>query len=173
MDLESVVDFVNEAHDEIGKFKLELTLSPDKLMAEEYGLDKLAWDSVLYGDAEVNNVPDDRRGVYAFGICHDNNVLPPNCCILYVGIAGRNSDRALRARYKDYLNAKKILKRERIARMIGTWHKVLRFYFAPIGDDVTSDDLQELEKQLNSAFLPVFSEGDLDAATKRKRRAFR
>lgn len=50
--------------------------------------------------------------------------------------------------------------------MIGTWHKVLRFYFAPIEDDVTSDDLQVFEKQLNTALLPVFSEGDLDAGTK-------
>lgn len=76
-------------------------------MADDYGLDQLAWDSVLYGDAEVINVPDDRRGVYAFAICHDNNVLPPNCCTLYVGIAGRKSHRPLRDRY---LNAKKSAK---------------------------------------------------------------
>lgn len=173
MDLSSVVDFVNNAHDEIGKFRFEITLSPDKLMAEDYGLEHLTWNSVLYGPEGVNEVPDDCRGVYAFAICHENNVLPPSCCILYVGIAGRSSDRALRDRYKDYLNTRKVIKRERIARMIGTWHKVLRFYFASVGDDVSSDDLQELERQLNSALLPVFSRGDLDAATRRKVRAFR
>ncbi|WP_157776577.1 hypothetical protein [Nitratireductor aquibiodomus] len=57
--------------------------------------------------------------------------------------------------------------------MIGTWHQVLRFFFAPVDDAVSSADLQLLEKQLNTAFMPPFSEGDLEAETKRKRRAFR
>lgn len=173
MNLESVVDFVNQAHDEIGKFKVEVTLSPHKLMANDYCMDKLEWDSVPYGEAEIEDIPDDKRGVYAFAICHQSEMLPPHGYILYIGIAGRDSNRPLRARYKDYLNDKKVLKRERIARMIGTWHEVLRFFFAPVDDDVTSEDLKALEKQLNTALLPAFSEGDLEADTKRKRRAFR
>lgn len=173
MDLESVVDFVNTAHDEVGKFMVEVTLSPDKLLADDYCVEELAWTSVPYGDADVDTVPNDRRGVYAFAICHENDVLPPNGCVLYIGIAGRDSNRSLRERYKDYLNAKKVLKRERIARMIGTWHKILRFYFAPVDDEMTPEDLKKLEKQLNTALLPMFSEGDLEAGTKRKRRAFR
>jgi len=40
-------------------------------------------------------------------------------------------------------------------------------------NDVSSDDLKELEKQLNTALMPPFSEGDLEADTKQKRRAFR
>ena len=59
-------------------------------------------------------------------------VLPPHEYILYIGIAGYNSQRSLRERYKDYLNAKKVIKRAKIARMIGTWHEVLRFFFAPV-----------------------------------------
>lgn len=65
-----------------------------------------------------------------------------------------------------------MIKRERIAYMIGTWHKVLHFYFAPVDDAITSADLEELERQLNSALLPPYSEGDLDAETKSKRKAF-
>lgn len=57
--------------------------------------------------------------------------------------------------------------------MIGNWHEVLRFFYAPISNNVTSEELEDLEKKLNSAFLPPFSEGDLDADIKRKRRAFR
>ena len=57
--------------------------------------------------------------------------------------------------------------------MIGGWHSVLRFFYAPVDDGVSSEELQELEKKLNGAFLPPFSEGDLDAGIKRKRRAFR
>jgi len=34
-------------------------------------------------------------------------------------------------------------------------------------------DLKALEAHLNTALLPPFSEGDLEAGTKRKRRAFR
>jgi hypothetical protein len=57
--------------------------------------------------------------------------------------------------------------------MIGTWHSVLRFYFAPVDATISSDDLKDLEKKLNSALLPPFSEGDLEAGIKRKRRAFK
>ena len=53
--------------------------------------------------------------------------------------------------------------------MIGTWHNVLRFYFAPVEDDVSTEDLQEIEKQLNTALMPTFSEGDLEADVKKKR----
>lgn len=170
MDLNSVVDFVNQAQDEIGKFKFDVILSPDKLQRNDYILDGLTWNSILYNDAdELEKIPNDKRGLYAFAICHPSQVLPPHGYILYIGIAGRNSDRPLRARYKDYLNAKKVKKRARIARMIGTWHEVLRFYFAPVDDDLSTEDLQEIEKQLNTALMPTFSEGDLEADVKKKR----
>lgn len=170
MDLNSVVDFVNQANDEVGKFKFDVILSPDKLQRNDYPLDVLNWDSILYDDAnELEKVPNDKRGLYAFAICHPSEVLPPHGYILYIGIAGRNSDRPLRARYKEYLNAKTVKKRARIARMIGTWSEVLRFYFAPVEDDVSTEDLQEIEKQLNTALMPTFSEGDLEADVKKKR----
>ncbi len=170
MDINSVVDFVNRAQDEIGKFKFDVILSPDKLQRNDYILDGLNWDSILYDDAdELEKVPNDKRGLYAFAICHPSQVLPPHGYILYIGIAGGNSDRPLRARYKDYLNAKKVIKRARIARMIGTWHEVLRFYFTPVEDDVSTEDLQKIEKQLNTALMPTFSERDLEADVKKKR----
>ena len=142
-------------------------------MEGEHVIPALAWDSVSYGDEELDRVPDDRRGVYAFAVCRNSDVLPPHGYILYIGIAGKDSQRPLRERYKDYLNVKKVKKRARIARMIGTWHQVLRFFFAHVGDDFSSEDLKTLEKQLNTAIMPPFSEGDLEAETKQKRRAFR
>ena len=170
MDLDAVVDFVNQASDEVGKFKFDVILSPDKLQRNDYLLDVLNWDSILYDDAnELEKVPNNKRGLYAFAICHPSEVLPPHGYILYIGIAGRNPNRPLRVRYKEYLNAKKVIKRARIARMIGTWSEVLRFYFAPVDDDVSTEDLQELEKQLNTALMPTFSEGDLEADVKKKR----
>ena len=173
MDLSEITDFVNQANNEIGKFQVTMTLSPTKLAFNAFNVGSLAWGSIKYGKAEIDKVPDDKRGIYAFSIHHPSQVLPPHGHILYIGIAGRASDRSLKARYKDYLNPRKVIKRERIARMIGTWHQVLRFHFAPIDDSMTSEQLEQLEKDLNTALLPPFSEGDLEAETKKKRRAFR
>lgn len=173
MDLDSLIDFANEANDEIHKYMVSVTLSPEKMMADDYAVATLAWDSISYGKQELERVPADKRGIYAFAVCRNSDVFPPHGYVLYIGIAGRDSIRSLRDRYRDYLNDRKVMKRARIARMIGTWHQVLRFYFAPIDDDVSSEDLKALEIQLNTALMPPFSEGDLEADTKKKRRAFR
>lgn len=141
-------------------------------MATDYVVECLSWDSISYGDSELNQVPNDRRGVYAFAVCHQSNVLPPHGYVLYIGIAGRNSDRSLRERYRDYLTPGRLSKRDGIKAMIGRWHEVLRFFFAPVGDDFSSDDLQKLERQLNTALIPPYSVRDMDADVKRKRKAF-
>lgn len=173
MDLSAITDFVNQANEEIGKFQVTMILSPDKLTFNSFNVASLNWDSIKYGPAEIDKIPADRRGVYAFSISQPSQVLPPHGHILYIGIAGRKSDRSLKARYKDYLNPQIIIKRSRIARMIGTWQDVLRFHFAPVDDSMTSEELEQLEEDLNTALLPPFSEGDLEADTKKKRRAFR
>jgi hypothetical protein len=173
LDLKPLRDFADKATSDIAKFQVTITLSPDKMMVCDYVIPKLEWNSISYGHEELDKIPADKRGVYAFAICQDNEVLPPHGYILYIGIAGRDSKRPLRDRYMDYLNEKKVMKRARIARMIGTWHQVLRFFFAPVDDDTSSNDLKKLEQTLNTALMPPFSEGDLEAETKRKRRAFR
>ena len=173
MDLSDITDFVEQANNEIGKFQVTMTLSPTKLAFDDFRVTSLAWESIKYGKDEIDKIPNDKRGIYAFSIHHPSQVLPPHGHILYIGIAGRNSNRSLKARYKDYLNPRIVIKRGRIARMIGTWREVLRFHFAPIDDSMTSEQLEQLEKDLNTALLPPFSEGDLDADTKKKRRAFR
>ena len=172
MNLDSLIDFADEAHRELGRYQLTFTLPPHNITATDYAFDSLPWDSILYGEADIDKVPDDKRGMYAFAICGTNGVLPPHGYILYIGIAGRDSDRSLRARYKDYLNEHNVRKREGIARMIGDWHAVLRFFFAPVEDNVTSDQLKTLEEQLNTALVPPFSRADLSADTRRRRRAF-
>ncbi|MBK5946455.1 hypothetical protein CCR83_08430 [Rhodobacter veldkampii DSM 11550] len=173
MNLDALVDFTNSAVEEIAKHTIGFTLTPDRLRAEEYGIAALNWSSIPYGEAGIENVPDDRRGIYAFVVCRENGVLPPHHYVMYIGIAGRRSERALRDRYRDYLNEKKVVKRPRIARMIGTWHSVLCFYFAAVDNEVTSEQLENLEKALNNALMPPCSEGDLEAELKQKRRAFR
>ena len=173
MNIDSLIDFANKARTEIAEFKVPFVLSPEKMMAGGHAVPTLTWESVRYGDEEVDRVPNDRRGIYAFVVCHNDEVMPPHGYILYIGIAGRDSDRPLRERYKDYLNVRKVAKRDQIALMIGTWHQVLRFFFAPVEDDVSSEDLKTLEEQLNTALMPPFADRDLEANTKRMRRAFR
>ena len=173
MDLSSIIDFANQADEEIGKFRIEMILSPEKLSFDAYSVQNLDWKSIKYGITEIDKIPSDKRGIYAFSISQASHVLPPHGHILYIGIAGRKSNRSLKARYRDYLNPQVIVKRTRIAKMIGTWHEVLRFNFAPVEDTMTSDELEQLEEHLNTALLPPFSEGDLEADTKKKRRAFK
>ena len=171
--IQPLVDFASEVHESIGKYTRSFILDPKKLMGKEYIVDCLTWDSIRYGDSEINRVPNDKRGVYAFAVCQESNVLPPHGYVLYIGIAGRDSDRSLRDRYRDYLSPSRISKRDRVKIMIGTWHQVLRFFFAPVDDDVSSEDLQRLERQLNTALVPPYSEADIDATVRRHRRAFR
>jgi hypothetical protein len=173
IDFDDIDDFAINAVDAIGRYRQEFILSPEQISGFDYPADALEWHSIPYGEERIGDVPDDRRGIYAFAICSQGSALPPHCYVLYIGIAGRKSDRSLRDRYRDYLNAKKILRRERIARMIGSWRSVLRFYYAPVEPEMTSEELEELERQLNGALLPPMSEGDLEATIKAQRRAFR
>lgn len=173
MDISALQDFASAATEEIAKYTFDVTLSPSRMMVNEQAAPSLDWTSINYGEEQLDDVPDDKRGIYAFVVCCNDALLPPHGYVLYIGIAGRKSNRSLRARYRDYLNEKKVLQRSRIARMIGTWHEVLRFYFAPVGDEVTSEQLEEIEMVLNTALMPPFSEGDLQADIKKKRRAFR
>ena len=164
-------DFVNAAAEPL-KYRFMVVLEPDKLVAADSALQPLAWQSIPYGHDEIHRVPDDKRGVYAFAISHPTSVLPPHCYVLYIGIAGRDSGRSLRERYRDYLNRRKVRKRERIARMIVCWSSVLRFFFAPVDETVTSDELKNIERQLNTALMPPLSINDVDAETRQMRRAF-
>ena len=164
-------DFVN-ASAELLKYQFEVTLHPERLAAANSELEPLAWDSIPYGRDEIHRIPDDKRGIYAFAISCPSYVLPLHSYILYIGIAGHDSGRSLRARYRDYLNEQRLLKRERFARMVDCWGPILRFCFAPVEATVTSDDLKNMERQLNTALLPPLSINDLDAQTRRMQRAF-
>jgi len=171
--LNECIDFANKAHEEIGRYRINMMLAPEQIQSKEFCVPTLEWQSIKYGSDAVDQVPDNKCGVYAFVLCEKSSILPPHGYVLYIGIAGRNSKRSLRARYKDYLNTKTVVKtRPRIAYMIGNWHKLLHFYFVPVEDNFSSTELQTLEKQLNTALMPPFSIGDLEAKISKKRRAF-
>ena len=163
-------EFVDAAHEEVLNYEVrDVFLNTNKIReldAPEY---KLEWRSVPFGVTE--DVPNDKRGVYAFVIARPEDFLPTHGYIMYIGIAGKNSERPLLARYRDYLNPQNVIHRPRIARMIKQWRRILRFHFAAINDDVTTEQLQALETRLNTAFLPPCAKGDIEADTKKARAA--
>ena len=171
-DLDLIRAQVDLAVREIAQFNVEAVINPKFMSFSDYPVASLSWSSVRYGSDDLDQVPDNTRGVYAFVISHCSPVLPPHGYVVYVGIAGKNSGRSLRARYRDYLNTKKILKRDRVTKMIGNWADVLHFVYAPVSNQTSADDLIELEQQINGALLPPFSPGDRKARIKAMQRMF-
>lgn len=171
MNFPEATDFVNRAH-ELNRYRVEMTLSPQNMSATNYAIPKLKWSWISYGKENIEKVPDNKRGIYAFAVNQQNDIVPPHNYIMYIGIAGRKANRSLRERYRDYLTESKIKKRAKIARMIIDWEPVLKFYYAPVEDHVSSDDLIDTERKLNTALMPPCSVGDLEGETKQQRRAF-
>ncbi len=170
---DEVDNFNDQVNQEIASYAVtNLILNPDNLLADDFAVPTLDWQAIRFGPDEIDQVPDNRRGVYAFAVRVNSTALPPHGYILYIGIAGRNSDRSLRERYQDYLSPRKVIKRGGIARVIGNWRQVLQFIFAPIDDSVSTKDLERLERQLNTALIPPYSERDMDADLRAKRAAW-
>ena len=88
MKLDLLVDFANDATGAIAKFTVDFMLPGEQLAAGHFGIGKLDWSSISFGEIEIDQVPDDKRGVYAFAVCKPHAVLPPHGYILYIGIAG-------------------------------------------------------------------------------------
>ena len=174
MDFEEIEDFANKADKDVGRFFIrDVNLSPERLLATDFEIDVMKWNSISYMDEKsYSKIPSDKRGIYAFGISVENKVFPPNSLIMYIGIAGRKSDRSLRDRFRDYCSKSKILERPKINRMIANWRHVLLFFYAPVEDDVTSETLEKFEEQLAGSFMPAMGSGDLEIELKKSRRAF-
>ena len=170
-----VVDrFVDAATHEILNYNTDpVVLNTHKIRALDPPAYALDWKSIGFGKAEIEDVPNDKRGVYAFVVAYPQDFLPPHGYIMYIGIAGKNSNRPLRERYRDYLNPNQVVDRPAIARMISRWRRILHFHFAAIGNDVTTEQLQAFETRLNTAFLPPYAKGDIEADTKKERAAFK
>lgn len=172
LNLKKLEDIVADAEDAVKKYELTHVIHPARLQNKDYPVDKLDWNSIPYEEDKLSVLPDDKRGIYAFGVSVENPILPPHTYILYVGIAGQRSDRSLRERCKDYFVTSKVESRAGVCRMIVKWQKVLRLYYAAVDEDVASEDLEKIEQDVNGALMPPFSRGDFDAKLKAQRSAF-
>lgn len=169
-----ISDFANRAREQIGRYRIdEFILNPQFMTRDDYVMPVLSWQSIQYGvPEEITKIPADKRGIYAFVAQSPSNVLPPHGYVMYIGIAGKDSNRSLRERYRDYLSMRNPHKRPRISMMIDNWRDVLRFYYVSVEDDVSSEELKTIEEQLNSALLPPFSQRDVEAEIRVMMRAF-
>lgn len=172
--LDEFADFAQHANQGLGNYRLEFTIVPANLRFPTYCVPGLTWRSIKFEAAEFKKLPNDKRGVYALVLCEPNDALPQHGYVAYIGIAGRDSNRSLRARCKDYLNARKMIKdRQGIAYLIGNWRDVLYLFYAAVDNAVSADDLKQLEKELNGALLPPYSRGDVEVTTKNLQKAFK
>jgi hypothetical protein len=169
-----LADFAQDANAVVGNYRLEFVINPSNLRFSNYCVPGLTWRSIKFEASEFKKLPNDKRGVYALVVYEPNVTLPPHAFVLYIGIAGRDSQRSLRERCRDYLNDKKLIKtRQGLAYAIGTWRAVMHLFYAAVDDTVSSDQLQQLEKELNGALQPPYSRGDVEAKTKNAQKAFK
>ena len=117
----------------VKKHTFQLTLNADRISTPVIPRPPaLNWQSIKFNaEDEIDRVPNDKRGVYAFVISSDANPMPVHGYIMYIGIAGRDSNRSLRTRYRDYLSTNKVLLRPKINYLIANWYSVLRFFLPP------------------------------------------
>ena len=172
MNWDEVDDFNRGINEEIAAYATDVILNPDKMLMDDFIVSHLVWHQIKFETGDIEEIPDNKRGVYAFSVQVESQVLPPHGYILYMGIAGRNSSRSLRERYQDYLYPKRVIKRGNISRVMGNWRSVLQFVFAAVDDTVSTEDLQRLEIQLNTALIPPYSEKDIDAEVRAQRNAW-
>lgn len=171
--MDAFSDFAQQANDTVGNYRLGFTLSPKTLRSANYCVPNLVWHSVRFDPAELKKLPKDKRGVYAFVLYEPNSVLPLHGYVAYIGIAGRDSNRSLRDRCRDYLNDKKLVKtRQSIAFLIGNWREILHVFYAPVDVAVSAQMLKQLEQELNGALQPPYSRGDVQATIKNFQKAF-
>ncbi|MDE0348828.1 MAG: hypothetical protein OXM56_03880 [Gammaproteobacteria bacterium] len=154
----------------IKKYELEFILNTQKISDLDGSENPLTWNSIGFGKQEIDKVPADKEGIYAFVISDPRTFLPPHGYIMYIGLSGRDSFRSLHDRYSDYFKQSELQRRPRIKRMIVQWHSLLRFHFAPV--DLPRAELKALEKRLITAFLPPCCRGDIEAGTRKMMDAF-
>ncbi|MYJ51402.1 MAG: hypothetical protein F4093_01810 [Gammaproteobacteria bacterium] len=172
MNMATLAGQIDAALAETKAFEVTFTLNTKIILALQPSENPFLWNSIRFGKNEIQDVPDNQRGLYAFIIADQRTFLPPHGYIMYIGIAGRDSNRSLRERYGDYLTQSEVERRPAVKRMIVNWHRILRFHFAPVDNNIPSAQLRAMEKRLITAFLPPCCKDDIEAETRAKMAAF-
>lgn len=109
----------------------------------------LVWREMPFDSAQLNNIPDNQKGVYCFVLKPRFAQLFETRYLFYVGKTKRN----FRKRYNEYLRDAegKGKPRPKVYTMLKLWKDYLHFYYTHIPNNNRIDDCEE--KILNT-FVP-------------------
>ncbi|MCB9968267.1 MAG: GIY-YIG nuclease family protein [Geminicoccaceae bacterium] len=164
----TVYDLINERRE----FAQDFVLIPQRINGFQCET-ALNWASVPFQLESIKQVSN-KPGIYAFIIRSDTANLPPHGYVMYVGIAKQRKRQSfLRQRFREYLREQDRAdepRRSHISDMLRRWRGLIYFYFATVEED--SNLLDKIEIDLNDAFQPPKSHGDLSATVRAAKRAF-
>ncbi len=133
-------------------------------------LPPLNWATVNFNAQQIKTVVA-QPGMYAFSVVANRLGLPPHGFVLYIGQTGAKHDaRTLRIRAGEYLKEKKTGKRRHVWEFLNKWSGHLHFHFAPL--DPKTNDLEDVEKNLNDALMPPYSVNDFTLEIKAQKKAW-
>jgi hypothetical protein len=122
---------------------------------------KLDWKKTRFDVSGHSAVPQE-RGIYAFTLELYPTKLPPHGYILYVGIAGDDSNSNLYKRYSQYLlNLQNEDGRPAVFYMMKNFKAHLFFNFIALPNKAV--DLAKIEKVFINAVMPPVNKRDFDA----------
>ena len=145
----------------------KFTLHPDRLSSLKLPV-TLRWNQTKFQENNVNAVTEE-PGVYAFAVANDAPGLPPHGYILYIGqTKGKTRVKTLRDRMKEYFQERRRPKRVGVWLFLNKWKGSLFFLFAPV--DPKRFDLLDIERQLNDAVVPPYSQQDFSPRIRKMQR---
>lgn len=117
-----------------------------EIVSKEWSMVKYMNDDGTELSCEVDEVPDDKGGIYSFIVKPE--VIPDfHVYIMYIGRARRGTNFSLRKRCKEYIKDP----REEIQRMRKFLGSQLYFRYLPLEDDKL---IEEVERELIRVILP-------------------
>lgn len=155
-----VEDLIAE-QDDLNSYTKEFRLWPSAWESIN-DLDDLDWKTIKFEEGELEKLPD-VCGIYSFVI---NPIITnhPNRYLCYIG----KTTRTIKERIREYVReAKNPKDRPKVVRFLNKWKDYLEVSYIEIEEDQVND----LEKRLNDAFLPPFQE-KFSAEVNRKVNAF-
>lgn len=123
-------------------------------------LPALTWTRVKYSEHATHVFPQ-QQGVYMFMVSFQDNNLPENSYVMYVGKAGDiGSNNTISTRFRDYVRPSGYRDRPRIEKMIEFFSDHLYYYYATIP---AGDSTGDVESTLANIFSPPCCQRDFTA----------
>ncbi len=145
MSKEKVTDLV-DVQDEYKSFIQDFRLWP-AAWEKIRDLGDLDWTTVKFDESEIDSVSE-KSGIYSF-VINPGVTNHPNRYLCYIG----KTKRPLKERIKEYVAESKSIKgRPAIIRVLNKWSGYIEVSFI----EIEQDEINDLEKKLNDAFLPPF-----------------